>query len=312
MLSCVLSSMDIVINAHSLQGYQALPLLPKRSQAVHRPVCISYLHGIDVAANETLSGYPYVACEYESQIDCFLVISEQLRDFLINSGVNEERIRIGRKAPVIRPPTREQGLLLADRKAARQFCAGYRFELLFAGQLDFQTGVSRLAAFIRLADREGINLRLTIVGSATLDGEAVDWPANRVRLVEATRDPATLARHYEDADGVILLSRGEEGIPLVLLDAMAHGCIVFATDLGAVGELVVDGINGFLCPSAGSDDVIARAALERVKTVLSDPSGCREMRRRATETAMDFTWDQAAASLDEFLVQAPQARSPSV
>src|SRR5262249_28747725 len=120
MLSSILSSMDIVINAHSLLGYQALPLLSKRSQAVHRPVCISYLHVIEVAANEMLSGYPFVACEYGSELDCFLVISEQLRDFLINSGVNEERIRIGRNAPVVRPPTREQGLLLANRKAARR------------------------------------------------------------------------------------------------------------------------------------------------------------------------------------------------
>jgi glycosyltransferase involved in cell wall biosynthesis len=303
MLSSILSSMDIVINANSLQGYQALPLLLKRSRAIHGPVCISYLQANDEAANGTLFGYPYVACEYESEIDCFLVCSEQLRDFLINSGVNEERIRIGRNAPVVRPPTREQGLLLADRKAARQFCPDYRFELLFAGRLDFQKGLSRLAAFIRLADREGINVRLTVVGSATLDGEKVDWPANRVRLVEATRDPATLTRHFEDADGCILLSRWE-GVPLVLLDAMAHGCIVFATDVGAVGELVVDGVNGFLCPSSGSDDVIARAALERVKAALSDPSGCREVRRHATETAMDFTWDQVAANLDEFLVQA--------
>ena len=138
----------------------------------------------------------------------------------------------------------------------------------------------------------------------------VDWPANYVRLVEATRDPATLARYFEDADGVILLSRGE-GVPHILLDAMAHGCIVFATDTGAVGELVVDGVNGFLCPSSGSDDEIVGAALERVKAVLADPSGCREIRRRATETAMDFTWNQVATSLDEFLVRAPQARSPS-
>ena len=112
------------------------------------------------AANETLFGYPYVACEYEREIDCFLVVSEQLRDFLINSGVNEERIRIGRNAPVVRPATREQALLLADRKAARQLCADDRFELLFVGRLDFQKGLSRLAAFIRLADREGINLGL--------------------------------------------------------------------------------------------------------------------------------------------------------
>ena len=47
--------------------------------------------------------------------------------------------------------------------------------------------------------------------------------------------------------------------------------------------------------------MIARAALAHVKAVLSDPSGCREVRRRATETAMEFTWDRVAASLGEFL-----------
>jgi glycosyltransferase involved in cell wall biosynthesis len=301
MLASILNSMDIIINAHSLQGYQALPLLP--SQVVHRPVCIAYLHVIEVAANEALFGYPYVACEYERDIDCFLVISEQLKDFLINSGVNEERIRIGRNAPVVPPATRERGLLLADHKAARQFCDGTCFELLFVGPLDYQKGVSRLAAFIQHANREELNLRLTIVRSTTMDGEAVNWPAHSVRLVEATGDPATLARYFEDADALILLSRWE-GIPLVLLDAMAHGCIVVSTDVGAVGELIADGVNGFLCPSSGSDDIIAKAALERVKTVLLDPSGCREMRRRATETAMNFTWDKVAANLEEFLIRA--------
>jgi glycosyltransferase involved in cell wall biosynthesis len=311
MLSRILSTMDIVINANSLQGYQALPLLPKRSQAAHRPVCVSYLQANEETANGRLFGYPFIACEYESEIDYFLVVSELLRDFLINSGVNEERIRIGRNAPAVRPATREQALLLADRKAMRQRCAGGRLELLFAGRLDFQKGLSRLAAFIRLAHREGINLWLTIVGSATLDGEMVDWPVDRVRLVEATRDPTTLARHFEDADAFILLSRWE-GVPLALLDAMAHGCIVVATDVGAVGELVVDDVNGFLCPSSDNDDEVARAALDRFKTALSDSSGCREMRRRATETAMNFTWDQLVASLEEFLIQAPEARSPSV
>jgi glycosyltransferase involved in cell wall biosynthesis len=307
MLKSLLSSMDIIVNAHSMPAYQALPLLPKRSQAVHRPLYIAYLHAYAVAADGTPYGYPYVACEYENEIDYFMVISEEIRDFLINSGVNEERIRIGRNAPVVRPATREQGLLLADRKAARRLCADYRFELLFAGRLDFEKGISRLAAFSRLADCEGISVRLTIVGATILGGEKVDWPANRVRLIEATNDPATLARHFEDADGFILLSRWE-GVPLALLDAMAHGCIVVATDVGAVGELVADGVNGFLCPSSGSDDVIARAALERFKTVLSDLSGCRKMRRLATETAMNFTWDQVAAQLKELLMLSPKPR----
>ena len=307
MLSCVLSSMDVVINAHSLLGYQALRLLPKRSAANHRPVSISYLHEIDVAADERHIGYRYLAREYENESDCFLVVSEQLRDFLINSGVNEERIRIGRDAPVIRPPTREQGLLMADQKAARQACAGYQFEFLFAGQLDVRTSV-RLAALIRLADREGVNFRVAILGSTTLDGEQLDFPAKYVRLLEATSDPTTLSRYYEDVDGVILLSPGG-GVPLVLHDAMAHGCVVFAIEMGVVNELVVDGVNGFLCPSSGSDDMMARATLDRVKVVLADASGCRDVRRRATEAAMDLTWDQVAMSLDELLVQARQARA---
>jgi glycosyltransferase involved in cell wall biosynthesis len=303
-LSSIMRGMDIVVIAHSLLAYQALSLLPNRSQAVHRPFCVSYLHVIEVAADGRLSGYPYVALECESEIDCFLVSSESLRDFLINSGVNEERVRIGRNAPVVRPPTREEALLLADRKAAREFLNGRRFELLLAGSLDYEDDVARIAAFIRHADRQKVNLRLTIVGSDTF----VDWPANLIRFVEVARDPATVARYLEDVDGIILLSRWE-GVPPVLLDAMAHGCLVFATELGAVGEVAIDGVTGFLYPAVGSDEDIASAAIERVKSALSDPTGCRAVRRRATEAAMEFAWDEVAQTLNEFLVLAAQSRS---
>jgi hypothetical protein len=64
---------------------------------------------------------------------------------------------------------------------------------------------------------------------------------------------------------------------------------------------------GYDIRCCGGDDAIARAALERVKTVLSGPSGCRKMRRCATETAVGFTWHQVAASLEEFVFQASQA-----
>jgi len=299
LLSGILRSMDVVINADSLEAYQALPLLPQRSQAVHRPVCISYLHVMEDARNEKLLGYPYVAAIYEAEIDLFLVTSGQLQDFLINSGVNEERIRIGPKAPTVRLPTREQALLLADHKAERQICSNC-FTLLFAGRLDYQNEIAHLVDFILLADQEGVNLRVTVLGSETLDAEKVDWASSRVQFIQQSNDVAKLARHFEEADGVILLSRWE-GVPLVLLDAMAHGCVVFASDVGTINELIIDGRNGFLCPSSDGDETGARAAVERIKLVLADPTGCRQVRRRAAETAMDFTWDQVVAALDGFL-----------
>jgi glycosyltransferase involved in cell wall biosynthesis len=304
MVTSILDAMDIIINAHSLRAYQALTLLPRKS--IHRPVCISYLHAAGTAGNDApYGGLPY---QYEGEIDCFLVISEELRDFLINSGVNEERIRIGPNAPVVRLPTRQQALLLADQKAERQRCGGGSFELLFAGPLDAAKGLSGLDAFMRLADHERINLRLTLVGATDLNGAKINWPANRVRFVRATGDRNIRARHFENADGFALLSQCE-GVPVALLDAMAHGCIVFAADLGSIGELIVDGVNGFLCPAEKDDDLIARAALERVKVAMSDPSGCREVRRCASETAMGFAWDQVAATVEDLLIQATRTRS---
>jgi hypothetical protein len=68
----------------------------------------------------------------------------------------------------------------------------------------------------------------------------------------------------------------------------------------------IDGINGFLCPPLNirRQRQFDRKSRTGASQDLAEPSGCREVRRRAAETAVDFTWDQVAASLDEFLVQA--------
>ena len=309
MTANVLGSMDVIINAHSEVGYGALPLLRRRTRAIHRPVYIAYLHQpAGTTENEIAAGSPHIACGYENEIDAFLVMSDELRDFVSNCGVNEERIQVARHAPIIRLPTREQALLLADQKATRQVERSCPLELLLVGRVDSEIDMSRLGQFIQRAEQADINLRLTMIGSAVVGGRKVDWPwsSDQVRLVEPTADRATLARCLERADGAMSLS---EDVPLALLDAMAHGCIVVAADSSPVGALVVDGVNGLLYPSSGSDDAIAGAALKQIKTVLADRTGCRELRERAVDTAMRFTWDQVASVLEGFLAAAAQSRS---
>jgi len=74
-----------------------------------------------------------------------------------------------------------------------------------------------------------------------------------------------LSRHqldvcYGAADVVVLTSRSE-GIPLVLMEAMARGIPVLAPTITGIPELVLDGKNGFLYRPGSLEDFVARIEL---------------------------------------------------
>jgi glycosyltransferase involved in cell wall biosynthesis len=84
----------------------------------------------------------------------------------------------------------------------------------------------------------------------------------------------------EGADGVM------EGVPVALVEAMAAGTVVVATDSGSVGELV-DGTTGLLVPH--SDPVALAFALKRVG---SDPA-LRDQLRDAARARVERDFDVA-------------------
>ena len=69
-----------------------------------------------------------------------------------------------------------------------------------------------------------------------------------------------LDARYAAADLVVLTSRSE-GIPLVLMEAMAHGRPVLAPAITGIPELVQDGENGFLYRPGSLEDFVARVEL---------------------------------------------------
>jgi glycosyltransferase involved in cell wall biosynthesis len=98
--------------------------------------------------------------------------------------------------------------------------------------------------------------------------------------VEKAVDQARLRAHVQflglrkdmaeviSASDVIVHSSLREGLPRVVLEALAIGTPLVATDVGGVSDVVKDGINGLLVPS---NDV---PALQRaLLAVLADPAG---------------------------------------
>jgi glycosyltransferase involved in cell wall biosynthesis len=100
---------------------------------------------------------------------------------------------------------------------------------------------------VRLA---GDGPALSAVESAVLR----DGLSQRVELLGARADvPDLLAR-----SDVFVLSSRSEGFPVSVLEAMAAGLPVVATDVGGVAEAVEDGETGFLVPTA-DPEAFARA-----------------------------------------------------
>ncbi len=71
-----------------------------------------------------------------------------------------------------------------------------------------------------------------------------------------------LDSHYDRADVVVLTSRSE-GIPLVLMEAMARGRIVLAPAITGIPELVIPGETGFLYEAGSLEGFVDRLLLIR-------------------------------------------------
>jgi glycosyltransferase involved in cell wall biosynthesis len=71
-----------------------------------------------------------------------------------------------------------------------------------------------------------------------------------------------LAPLYESADLVVLTSRSE-GIPLVLMEAMAHEKIVLAPSITGIPELVIPGKTGFLYQPGSIENFVDQVSFVR-------------------------------------------------
>ncbi len=167
--------------------------------------------------------------------------------------------------------------------------------LLFVGNSeDYNKGVIYLLRAIAQL-RPPARAHLYIVGGPP--GEMRVAPAeierldigDRVTIVGRVPEPE-LAAWYRRAQ--ILVSPSlYEGFGLPVVEAMASGTPVIASDGGALPELVVNGETGRVV-AAGD----AAALAEAMTTLLSSPDRCREMGAAGHRRVLErFTWSKTAA-----------------
>lgn len=176
---------------------------------------------------------------------------------------------------------------------------------LFVGRLEPRKGVRvLLQALPALIDRVP-DVRVLIVGAGDERAEIDRLPASsrsHVHVIGALRD-ADLVRCYASAHVFVAPAMGRESFGIVLLEAMAAGLPVVASDIPGYRAVVRNGLDGLLVPAGD----VARLATA-LAVVLTDRAMATALALNARQRAAAFSWRQAANPL-EAIYEDVQARA---
>jgi glycosyltransferase involved in cell wall biosynthesis len=137
----------------------------------------------------------------------------------------------------------------------------------FVGRLSVQKGVKYMLDAFKLVAEKFKNVHLVIVGTGELE-EMVKESAtelnleDRIHLLGFRKDIPDLMRTFD----IFLLPSLWEGFGIVLIEAMAAGKPVVATNTSSIPEIVEDGRSGILVPPEN-----AEAISDALKKIISEP-----------------------------------------
>ena len=197
---------------------------------------------------------------------------------VVPNGITDRRVRPARERAAIR---REWGI--ADDAPVIGFVG--RLAPIKGADLFLQTAV-------RLS-REFPSLRAVLVGEGEQRGELEAYAAGEgfsgVRFLGHRDDVGDVLTAID----VVLMPSRHEGLPLVLLEAMAAGRPIVATAVGGIPE-VVDGRSAWLVPPGSVD-----ALTEATRTALTDPMRAEALAKTAQGMVHRFTAERMAERVIE-------------
>jgi glycosyltransferase involved in cell wall biosynthesis len=218
--------------------------------------------------------------------------------FANGAALREKHARQGAKVHETKTTT-----IRAEDIAGRgDTCAGGTIRVLSVSRIDPRKGLRALPAAVARLVADGLDVTVDIVGpaiGALGDEERAAIEADAARLgVDARvtlRGPVPLdelVTIYSGYDIFVLPTRPGEGIPRVLMEAMAAGLPVVTTRVAGITSLITDGDNGLLIDDSGAD-----AVATAVRRLVGSASLRQRLIQRGYDTVRAHTLDAQAAAL---------------
>ncbi len=284
----LLGAMDVVIHHHAADILHVLRSLQRKGVKT-----VAHLHLVDKTPEGDSCGHPYLNVAYEHALDAYFVVSEQLRDWLHGMGVPREKLLLVPNAPATNWSQRVVDEVMEERRHRSG-----PLRLLYLGRLDHQKGLERLALLLRYSAHNPA-FTWKLVGDTVLRDTVVDKQTQA--FIAQSAEPATyreeiLLEHFRWADCIVLPSH-YEGVPLTLLEAMRLGVVPLSTDVGAICQVISDGVNGRLFRSTSPTSELLAAMTSQMMSFFADRDALMRMSGEAANAAATTTWRASALAV---------------
>ena len=177
-----------------------------------------------------------------------------------------------------------------------------KLNILFVGRLEFRKGVNYLLKAYLQVKREISNSRLIIVGPGTrLRKRYEKWIRHNALKDVVFVGYATysdLPRYYKTADVFCAPATSRESFGIILLEAMAIGKPIVATNIDGYASVATHGEEGWLVPPKNSGE-LAHALI----SLLKDEKLRQQMGAQGRATAEKYSWERIAQRVLDYYVR---------
>ncbi len=229
---------------------------------------------------------------------------ESVDGFIFNSNTTEKTvnglIEIGKPSVVAYPPTDQVGEPISEEEIIQR-AKNDPFRILFLGNVIYRKGLHTL---LKAVCNQRSAFRVDVVGSLTSESTYV----KRIRefithnnlsssvFLHGSLDKISLIAKLKQTH-VLVVPSSYEGFGMVYLEGMGFGLPALGTSAGAAGEVIEDGITGYLIEPHDSASLSARltslAEDRGMLTRLSINARQRYLRQ--------LSWEVTAESIRNFL-----------
>ncbi len=170
--------------------------------------------------------------------------------------------------------------------------------LLFVGRFEPRKGLLELLKAYRILRKTGCDCRLLVVGTGPLSREARRYVATRrlkgVEFLGRVSDEEK-AQLFRTAEVYISPATGGESFGIVLLEAMAAGTAIVASDIHGYKGVIRRGREGLLVPPNEPKEIAGAIA-----RLLRDDPLRFAMGDAGRARAQDFSWERVTAKVDDY------------
>ncbi|MBI5681012.1 MAG: glycosyltransferase [Methanobacterium sp.] len=257
-LMWIIKKLDIdIIHAHSVVPTGLIGVIV--ANIVRKPVFIT-VHGMDITNFENNPFFKRLIRFSLNNCNKAVAVSMDLSEKMEKLEIKEDKIIVLRNAI-----DTKRFIPLKNRKIRNYYGVNDKdILILFVGYLDTFKGVFELMNSFHEINKKNVNVKLMIVGEGPKNNELKKIASRlclETHVIFAGKiSPSDIHEYYQSSD-IFVLPSHTEGTPLVVIEAMACGLPIVASNVGGIPEIVINNKNGFIITPQNEIELISKVQI---------------------------------------------------